>query len=82
MNYTIGDLGVGAAIGYGASRPLDRATGWYVEQHQSKQSKRPEQELGGSEEAEEEQRVLYPLVYGLQGGDVVGIRLGRQAEVD
>ena len=43
---------------------------------------RREQELGGSEEAEEEQRVLYPLVYGLHGGDVVGIRLGRQAEVD
>ena len=31
MNYTIGDLGVGAAIGYGASMAMDRPTGWYLE---------------------------------------------------
>jgi hypothetical protein len=39
MNYTIGDLGVGAAIGYGASMAMDRPTGWYLK-HQSKQSRR------------------------------------------
>jgi hypothetical protein len=44
MNYTIRDLSLGAAIGYGASMAMDRATGWYLE-HQSKESRRREEEV-------------------------------------
>jgi hypothetical protein len=44
MNHTIRDLGVGAAIGYGASMAMDQATGWYLE-HQSKESRRREEEV-------------------------------------
>jgi len=41
---TVRDLGIGAAIGYFASRAMDRATGWYFE-HQSEASRRREEEI-------------------------------------
>ena len=44
MNHTIRDLGVGAAIGYGASMAMDQATGWYFGR-QSKESRRREEEV-------------------------------------
>ncbi|MGF1471833.1 MAG: hypothetical protein ACFB50_08850 [Rubrobacteraceae bacterium] len=44
MSNTIVDLGVGAAIGYGASRIMDRTTGWYFER-QSETSRRREEEI-------------------------------------
>src|SRR5215208_3184874 len=37
-------ISIGAAIGYGASWAMDRATGWYLER-QSETSKRREQEV-------------------------------------
>src|SRR3712207_8955479 len=37
-------LGIGAAIGYGASWAMDQATGWYLER-QSKASRRREDEI-------------------------------------
>src|SRR3712207_1750019 len=44
MNHTIRDLGVGAAIGYGASMTMDQATGWYFGR-QSEASRRREEEV-------------------------------------
>jgi hypothetical protein len=44
MCHKIRDLGVGAAIGYGASMAMDQATGWYFER-QSKESRRREEEV-------------------------------------
>ena len=44
MNHTIRDLGVGAAIGYGASMAMDQATGWYFGR-QSEASRRREEEV-------------------------------------
>ena len=38
------DIGVGAAVGYGASWTMDRATGWYLER-QSEASRRREDEI-------------------------------------
>jgi hypothetical protein len=38
------DLGIGAAIGYGASRVMDLTTGWFFE-HQSEASRRREVEV-------------------------------------
>ena len=38
---TLRDIGIGAAIGYCASRTMDLATDWYSE-HQSEASKRRE----------------------------------------
>jgi hypothetical protein len=44
MSNAIKDLGVGAAIGYGASMAMDRATDWYLG-HQSNQSRLREEEV-------------------------------------
>ena len=44
MSNAIKDLGVGAAIGYGASMAMDRATDWYLG-HQSKESRLREEEV-------------------------------------
>src|SRR3712207_1903366 len=44
MNHTMRDLGVGAAIGYGASMAMDQATGWYFGR-QSEASRRREEEV-------------------------------------
>ena len=41
---TVRDLAIGAAIGYCASRVMDRATDWYFE-HQSEASRRREEEV-------------------------------------
>ena len=41
---TLRDIGIGAAIGYCASRVMDLATDWYSE-HQSEASKRREEEI-------------------------------------
>src|SRR5919199_3530607 len=41
---TVRDIGIGAAIGYGASRVMDLATDWYSE-HQSEASRRREEEI-------------------------------------
>ena len=44
MSNAIKDLGVGAAIGYGASMAMDRATDWYLG-HQCKESRLREEEV-------------------------------------
>jgi hypothetical protein len=44
MSNVMRDLGVGAAIGYGASMAMDQATGWYFER-QSEASRRREEEV-------------------------------------
>ena len=47
MNYTIRNLGVGAAIGYGASIAMDRASGWYLAHHSKKPRQREEEVTPG-----------------------------------
>lgn len=44
MSTTVRDLGIGAAIGYCASRIMDQATSWYL-QRQSEASRRREEEV-------------------------------------
>ncbi len=44
MTNIVWDLGIGAAIGYGASRVMDLATGWFLE-HQSEASRQREVEV-------------------------------------
>ena len=44
MSELVWDLGIGAAIGYGASRVMDLATGWFFE-HQSEAARRREVEV-------------------------------------
>ena len=44
MSKLVWDLGLGAAIGYGASRVMDLTTGWFFE-HQSEASRRREVEV-------------------------------------
>lgn len=62
MSNTVMDLGVGAAIGYGASRAMDQTTGWYLER-QSEASRRREEEIapGGA-----------PVLAGKKIADMVG----------
>jgi hypothetical protein len=45
-------------------------------------NERRHKEQNRAKEAEEEQRVLYLLVYRVHCGDVGGVRLCRQCEVD
>ena len=72
MSRLVWDLGIGAAIGYGASRVMDLATGWFFE-HQSEASRRREVEVapGGT-----------PVVVGkklaaLAGRDVTDAEVAR-----
>ena len=44
MSSTIRDLGVSGAIGYGSSRVMDQATGWYL-RRQTEASRRREEEV-------------------------------------
>lgn len=44
MSNVMRDLGIGAAIGYGANMAMDQATGWYFER-QSEASRRREEEV-------------------------------------
>jgi hypothetical protein len=51
MNYTIRNLGVGAAIGYGASIAMDRASGWYLAHHSKKPRQREEEVTPGTRQS-------------------------------
>jgi hypothetical protein len=66
------DLGLGAAIGYGAGRVMDLATGWFY-QRQSPASRRREQEVapGGTP------AVVGKKLAGLAGRDVTDAQAAR-----
>jgi hypothetical protein len=67
MSNAIKDLGVGAAIGYGASMAMDRATDWYLG-HQCKESRLREEE----EEEEEVAPGGAPVLVGKKLAGLVG----------
>jgi hypothetical protein len=72
MSKLVWDLGLGAAIGYGASRVMDLATGWFY-QGQSPASRRHEQEVApGSTPA-----VVGKKLAGLAGRDVTDAQAPR-----